>query len=96
MYICDLSCKSGLDSVFSTDKTTFPQIIRTVSTDVEDVICMLNGESLFLTCLTQLTQQPQEETEKLRIFITGHYLKECMKLTSMFIFSNILVLQSLL
>ena len=94
MYICDLSCKSGLDSVFSTDKTTWPQIIRTVPTDVEDAICVLNGESLFLTCLKQLTQQPQEETEKLRILITDHYLRECMKL--MFIFSNILVLQPLL
>jgi len=94
MYICDLSCKSGLDSIFSTDKTTWPQTIRTVPTDVEDAICMLNGEGLFLTCLKQLTHQPQEETEKLRILITDHYLRECMKL--MFIFSNILALQSLL
>jgi len=92
MYICDLSCKSGLDSVFSTNKTTWPQIISTVPT--EDGICMLNGESLFLTCLKQLTQQPQEETEKLRILITDHYLRECMKL--MFIFSSVLVLQYLL
>jgi len=80
MYICDLSCKSGLDSVFSTDKTTWPQIIRTVQTDVEDAICMLNRESLFFTCLKQLTQQPQEETEKLRILITDHCLRECMEL----------------
>jgi hypothetical protein len=43
------------------------QINRTVPTDVEDAIGMLNGESLFLTCLKQLTQQPQEEREKLRI-----------------------------
>jgi len=66
MYICDLSCKSVLDSVFSTDKTTWPHINRTVPSDIEDAICMLIGESLFLTCLKQLTQQPQEEREKFR------------------------------
>jgi hypothetical protein len=93
-YICDLSCKSSLDSVFSTDKTIWPQINRTVPTDVEDAICMLNGESLFLPCLKQLTKQPQEERKKLRILITDHYLKECMKLK--LIFSNIMALQSLL
>ena len=70
------------------------QINRTVQTDVEDAIGMLNGESLFLTCLKQLTQQPQEEREKLRMLITDHYLRECMEL--IFIFSNIVVLQSLL
>jgi len=94
MYICDLSCKSNLDSVFSTDKTTWPHIIRTVPTDVEDAICLVNGESLFLACLKKLTQQPQEETQKLGILITDHYLRECMNLK--FNFSNILVLQSLL
>jgi hypothetical protein len=50
------------------------QINVTVLPDVEDAICVLNGESLFLTCLKQPTQQPQEEREKLRTLITDHYL----------------------
>lgn len=52
--------------VFAVQKNNMAsQINVTLLPDVEDAICMLNGESLFLTCLKQLTQQPQEAEKSL-------------------------------